>query len=441
MELIKKIKIFDILFWLYLLMLPLMSVPRPFPLGAKVQYADIIFIFLFFLWSLRIFRFKNISFPSRKIIILLSLLIVANLFSCLNSKSFSSSIVDYLGLLYLVSLFIVFASCFQMKRMFFTGALIIFLTSLAASIIGIGSLILYKIGKYAWATNFLLFTPLKDSIVPFPRIRSTFLTPEMFILFSQLGMVCGMISLESQNNPKIKRLFSISIIVIIAAVLFSYSRSLTGFFMALSTIVLYKKNIRFAALVRILTILVSAVLLISAIIFSIWIVYPVTLTRDVNTELMTITLRTSPDIRALLRDAAFRIALKHPFFGIGQGMFTYEVNDYLDLNAARNTIKINDWALPLKIDPHCAYFGSIAETGFISLLLLLVLFCFIISESMASIKEHQNSKSINIKIFLFASFLGYLLSGWFVDIFTIRQFWINMALLVCCENTMETKND
>jgi len=156
---------------------------------------------------------------------------------------------------------------------------------------------------------------------------------------------------------------------------------------------------------------------------------------------MTITLRTSPDIRALLRDAAFRIALKHPFFGIGQGMFTYEVNDYLDLNAARNTIKINDWALPLKIDPHCAYFGSIAETGFISLLLLLVLFYFIISGSMASIKEHQNSKSINIKIFLFASFLGYLLSGWFVDIFTIRQFWINMALLVCCENTMETKND
>lgn len=433
-------KLFNILFWLYLLLLPLMRLAKLFPFFEKVQYADIIFIFLFLLWFLHIFRSKNVLLPSKKIIILLALVIATNFLSCLHSRSFSKSILDYLGLLYLICVFLVFSSAFKEKRLFSAGTFIIFLTSLITSIIGISSLILYTIGKYSWVKSFLFFTPVKDSVAPFPRIRSTFLTPEMFIMFSQLGMVCGMISSELRNNLKVKRFFYVGILIIILTVIFSYSRSLTGFFMALSIIILNKKNIHFPRLSRILIIFIFAILLISTIISSVWILYPVILSKDISAESLTVSFHTAPDIRALLRDAAFKIALQHPFFGIGQGMFTYEAKDYIDLNAAKNTLKISGFQFPFNIDPHSAYFGSIAEIGFVGLALMLAFFSFIIVESIRSVKQTQHVTFKNIRIFLLASFLGYLLTGLVADIFSIRQFWINIALIIGASN-IKTQNE
>ena len=179
--------------------------------------------------------------------------------------------------------------------------------------------------------------------------------------------------------------------------------------------------------------------MIISIIGSIWIIYPITLSQDKNAELITVTFHISPDIRAILRKTALNISLKNPFFGIGQGMFTYELKNYIDLNAARNTLKINNFNL-LEIDPHCSYFGTIAETGFIGFLAILIVFYSVMSASLKSIKESPQSKYRNIAIYLFVSLIGYFITAWFMDIFTLRQFWINAALLIGASSILKNKN-
>ena len=168
-------------------------------------------------------------------------------------------------------------------------------------------------------------------------------------------------------------------------------------------------------------------------------IYPVAITKDADAEQLTISFYSAPDIRSLLRGAAFKIALKHPFLGIGQGMFTYELKNYIDLKAARNTIRINNFH-PLKIDPHCAYFGSIAETGFIGLLSMLIFLYFIVRAAVRTMNESP-PESREIEFYLLAGLAGFMLTAWFMDIFSLRQFWLNLAFLNAVSGTRKLKNE
>ena len=243
MKLDKNISLAEILFGMYLLILPLMNLPRRFPLGDKIQYADFVFMFLFIAWFFRTIRQKKAFFPfSRAVFVSLILLIIVNLFACLNSVNFSKSGIDYLGLLYLAALFLVVSSLAREKKIFNRGVRIIFMTSVVTSIIGLVSFTFYMSGINLWAEKLLLFSSLKTSIAPFPRIKSMCLLPEMFISFSQLGLVCGIISLKLRNDPQQKKLIIAGVLIIITAALLAYSRALTGFFLVLTGIVWFKRE-------------------------------------------------------------------------------------------------------------------------------------------------------------------------------------------------------
>ena len=439
MSLNKDKAILKILLGLYFLMLPLMNLPRNFPLGNKIQYADFIFIVLFILWLYRIARARGSFLLSKPIIISLAFLIITNLISCLNSVEFSKSLIDYLGLAYLITLFIVFSDFTKDKEIFNFAIWIIFLTSVATSIVGLAGFVFYRLGNNPWAEKLILLSPLKASLVPFARIKSTLFLPEMFIIFSQLGMVCGMVALELRNDARKKRLISLGVLIIVAAAVLAYSRSLTGFFLTLSAVVLFKKDIKFSKIIRLLSVGVLAVLLVAAIITSVWLIYPVTISHNSEAELMSISLHTSPDIRALLRRAALDMALEHPLFGIGQGMFTFQLKNYINLEAARHTVSINKFG-SLEIDPHNTYFGAIAETGFVGLALLLTFIYVVTYPSLKSIRQSLASKSGAVELCLLAGIAGYLLTAWFADMFSLRQFWINLALLIAARNTAKLKN-
>ena len=412
----------------YLLILPLMNLPKPFLLTDKIQYADIVFIFLFIICLFSLIVNKFIFLPHKSIKYALILLIVVNLFSCLNSRNFYISIVDYLGLLYLAALFVIFFSILKDIKIFDNAIRVIFIISVLTSVIGILSLVYYSLGNNTSASAFLYFSPLKSSIVPFPRIRSTLISPEMFITFSQLGLVCGIMEIERQETMKKKILPFLGVIIIVLAALISYSRSLAGLFLTLSVIALYKRNVRFLMPFKAILVTFFIFLLCATVITSIWIIYPMSFSSDTNTELATVTFHTSPDIRAILRKAAFEITGEEPLFGIGQGMFAYRSQNYIGLSAAKHTMQIGNFKL-FKIDPHCTYFGAMAETGFLGLMSMLVFFYTILRSAVVSLRESRESKYRNAKFYLFACFAGYLLTGWFVDIFAFRHFWINLALL------------
>ena len=433
---IMTLKIIKILLWMYLFFLPLMNLPKPLLLGTKIQYCDIVFIFLFIIWF---FVMGKFSFPLQKNIkYSLSMIVVINLFSCLNSRNLSVSVINYVGFLYLVVLFFLLVAILKDLNMFNMVIQIIFLSSIITSVIGIGSFILYLTGNTALTKSFLFFTPLKASVVPLPRLCSTFVSPEMFITFSQLGLVCGIIKIELMSNPIKRRLAFFGVLIILIAVSISYSRSLTGLFLAMSLILLVKKNIKFLMPLRLAVTILFIILFCAAILTSIWIIYPISISHDADAELTTVAFRTSPDMRSILQSAAVRIAIEKPFFGIGQGMFTYQLKNYIDFRLARHTIKINDFR-SLEIDPHSTYFGALAETGFLGLTSMLILFGAFLKSTIISLKEAQASKYKIVKFYLFASFVGYLLTACFVDIFAFRHFWINLSLLVSCGN-IDTNN-
>ena len=275
-------------------------------------------------------------------------------------------------------------------------------------------------------------------MVPLPRLRSTFVSPEMFITFSQLGLVCGMIKIELMGNPIKKEIGVFGVLIILAAVFISYSRSLTGLLLTLSLILLVKENIKFLIPLRLAIITLFIILFCAAILTSIWVIYPISISHDADAELTTVAFHTSPDMRSILQNAAVKIAIEKPFFGIGQGMFTYQLKNYIDFKSASHTIKINDFR-SLEIDPHSTYFGALAETGLLGLISMLIFFGAFLKSTIIPLKELHASKYKIVKFYLFASLVGSLLTGWFVDIFAFRHFWINLALLVSSDN-IDTNN-
>jgi hypothetical protein len=326
------------------------------------------------------------------------------------------------------------------KKTFEIGIWIIFLVSLTASLLGIISFAAFVIGKYSWTERFLLYVPVRASVVPFHRISSTLVLPEMFITFSQLGMVAGMILLEIERSVKWKITLSLGVIIIILAACIAYSRSLAGFFVALSIILFFKKSTRYLVPLKIGVSIVTTLLLLLAIMTSIWIIYPVKVSKDQSEELLTVSIHTSPDIRFFLRNAAIEIALKYPLFGIGQGVFTSEVKDYIDISAARNTFKINNFNNKLEADPHCAYLGTLAETGFLGFSAMGIFLYSIIYVSARYIKNMCPSTDRSMCIYLLAGLVGYLVTGLFVDIFSMRQFWLNSALLISAFTVAKQNN-
>lgn len=421
----------NLLFPLYLLILPLMCISRPFPLGNKIQYADILFAVIFLMWLFYTAVYRKTPLPPAGILITLALVIATNLFSCIFSRNISKSIPDFAGLVYLAALFIVAFSILIEKKMFEKCIRLIFIVSLVTSLFGLAIFIAFMFGRYPWTMKFLMYDETRASLIPFPRICSTLKLPEMFIAFSQLGLVSGMAILEFKKNAKQKIALILGITVIIIAACIAYSRSLTGFLFAFSMILLSKKHGRHLLPFKAAVALFTAFLLLMAAVTSVWLIYPVKVFKDPNANLLTVSVNTLPDIRVFLCAAAVNIAHKYPIFGIGQGVFTEEARHYVDLSRAKETIKMNGIGV-LAYDPHCAYWGALAETGLFGLGAMLLFLFFLIKRTWLLTAKTSP---------FFWGFIGYLITGFFVDIFSLRQFWLLGALLLSASETVKQNDD
>jgi len=429
-------KIIALLFFLYLSLLPLMCLPRPFPLGNKIQYADIVFAILFLLWAFYALTFRKTRLPDAKIIIALGLLIMVNLFSCAFSKKIITSMPDFMGLIYLSLLFITASSILCEKKVFENSIRLILIVSAAVSMFGLASFAAFTMYKCPWAMKFLVYLPYKASIIPFPRISSTLVTPEMFIIFSHLGLVSGMAFLEINKDRKWTATIILCIGIILITATIAFSRSLTGLFFTFSAMLFLKKTTRYLLPFKIITAAFAVFLFLSAVIASIWTIFPVTVSRDTTAELLTVNINTSDDIRAILRTAAVNIALKYPLFGVGQGIFTDEAENYVDLSAAKNTLRTNNYDT-LRLDPHSAYFGALAETGLLGLAAICFFLALLLRAAWILINKSRASTWKTISAYFFWGLIGYLITGFYVDILSIRSFWLLGALLLSASNIAE----
>lgn len=415
--------------YIYILFLPLMNIPKFAFMGNKLQYADLIYIPLFLTFICNLVK-KKFKFAIKKYDIPLLIFIILSFFSFIHSISPKDSLLDFLGLIYLISLYFFFKNIFKKKDIFKNVIFLIYLITLFISFAGILFLTLYKLFGIKWLSSFLFLGTEKSGLISRVRISSFLNLPEMFTNFALLGLGCSFVYRESLHGWK-RRLINFSIIIIIFSVFLAFSRSLSGVMLLLAMITYHfkKQGILYQVLCSIcLNVLIIIVLL--AIINSVFMVYPMFLTKDKVTGIVNFGFNLNPDIRVYLTKAAVAISRRHPFFGIGIGSFTAHFNEFLSDNQKKelfNMYKIQPSAL--KTDPHSLYFGTAAEIGLLGFAALFLFFLFIIIK-LIRVFKFQN-KDIFLKdcsyIFL-AAICGYLINGFFVDILSMRSLWILLAL-------------
>ena len=264
------------------------------------------------------------------------------------------------------------------------------------------------------------------------RISSVCYFPETFISFSQLGLVCAILNSFVLNKGKNSNLSGIiRVSVIILALLLAWSRGLAGVFLMLSLILMKAKSEKLY-LLRGITAIFFLIMFLASLVTSTWMVYPVEIKSNPVAQEVSLKINTAPDLRSINRHAAIRMFKERPFFGLGQGMFTYNVRRYINKDDVEKTLVLNKLKFnKLLADPHSTFFGALAETGVFGLSAMLLLFIFIISNSFSAL----SSGEITTSWCFLSCFLGFLLSGLLSDdIFALRHLWLSMAFLIAIRN-------
>lgn len=420
------------LIYLYILFLPLMHLPKPAFMASKIQYCDLIFVPLFFIFISEVFK-KHYGFIKNRVSVLLALLITLSFISFLHSALKQEIFLDFLGLIYLVSLFFSLTFLINNKQEFIRINLFLFIVAIIICIIGILISIFYNIFHIEALNSFLYTraTDLQSSIIPFSRASSLLTLPEMFINFILLGLSSAFAyrSCLMEKEVKKRRIADFFISLIILSAFLAFSRSLVGLmlFLTMATFYFSRKGLVKAAL-RIFCALLFLLLFLSSI--SIWIftVYPVSFSIDKITRIANLSFNANFDTRFYLAKAALAIGNKYPFLGMGPGTFTNHFREFLNKNdlAALSMIRKEPVSL-LKIDPHSLYFGAIAELGYVGAAVLFMALFFILREI---IKAHLNNADNYIRNFSYiylAAISAFLLNGFFVDILSMRSFWVLLS--------------
>jgi len=431
------------LIFLYLILLPLMKVPKPAFMGTKLQYADLIFIPIFIIFLFRKYKDRS-GFLRDKINISLILLILVSFLSFLLSPLIPKNgiFLDFAGLVYLVSLFIAITSIINNKKTLTRASFLLFIAALFVSCVGILISVLYNIFKVESLSYFVYekASGAQSALVPFARPSSLLNLPEMFINFVLLGLSGAFlyrIQLDKRDTAK-KRFVDLGITGILLASFMAFSRSLAGVMLFLTLIAFHFFNSKgiMKYILRVTCLSGFLILLLSIIFFWIFTVYPVSFSTGDN-AMPRIAYNTNLDTRVYLTKAALAIAIKYPYFGLGLGSFSDNFSSFLSRDDVLRLADIRGvFPEQLKIDPHSLYFGTLAEIGFLGLAVLLLFFMLLIYKSMRAYRlSVELMPFYRNSCFIFqAAFLGLLLNGFFVDILSMRSFWVSLSLVAVTAN-------
>lgn len=381
-----------------------MTLAKPAFMGSKVQYSDLIFVPLAFLFLFRVFLGKAKSAGLRLLLPVTPLVLVCFL-SLLRSFDPRASLPDFIGLVYLVLLYFVLVSLLGGALKFRRVATLQAMLTCFVSLSGIFFWVLYKFFGAGWVSRFLFIGRDKSALIQSVRVSSYLALPEMFTNFLLLGLAC-LFTLAGVLTGMSRKLVFYGIVLTVVSAFLALSRSLAGvmLFLALASFTLKYKG---SAVMRYLCAGAFISLLLFAVFTSVFVVYPVSFSKGPAGTGFVPNFNSNLDIRVDLAKAALGFGAAHPFAGIGLGSFTGQ----------------------MQLDPHSLYFGAIAETGWLGLAAMLFFFAMYLY----GIKRVERLTAGNefIKyagIFFPAAIYGYLLNGLFVDVLSMRSLWVCLAL-------------
>jgi len=407
-------KISKILFLLYIVLLPIMKSPELPIFGSKIQYSDIVFavFLLFYIYEL-VKEKPKIRIP---FLLPITFLLVSFLISLIFNGYYFKEIIEYIGIVYLVVLFLAVALLIKDEDYLCKCIRVWVLVSSAVCIIGIAG---YIIGIFSGAVNIL--TPQiqsVDKISCFPkgaqfylRISSTFRNPNMFAsyLITSITFIFLIIRNKIMEN-KDRRLYVFILILHLLAASLTKSRIIGPIFLlaTLSLFILYPAK-KYILLKIPAVFLTSIFLILSFMTLVVW-VFPI--------QSKPFKINTRKSEYFILSEAALKMWKDHPVIGVGLGRYNYNLNKYTDWNKVKEALPDSDNIEWKSKDPHSTYLGWASETGILGLLAILAFLWFSIKESFC----RGGTKIIALGIAVF------LIAGFSVDILTMRHFWFLLGV-------------
>jgi len=414
----------------------------PEPIGAKVQIVDFIFLFLLAAWLYKLCH-NQIRFNRTSLVVPLVFYLVASLLSLLNSSNIKNSLVEFVGILYLITLFYLVVNVIRDRNTFemvinswlITSALVAFLGVLGvflAYVFGINTFLVKEYASFPYLGNIY-------------RAYSTFGVNAKFV--SSYLTISFPISLALLLNSKAgkKRLFYyITLILFICVLFFTFSRGWLGLAVAAYLVLArFKKPEWYYSYLRVLIAIFIVLFGLFICLVSRW--------QFVDFQIKKITVENSTNIKPTiafadhsdalekvsaeigyidtayyrLKKVAIEMILDSPLIGVGLGRFNDEIRRYKEKE------KLPD-IFPA-MDPHCMILGKAAQTGLIGLIALIILWGKSIRKALnMSFTSSDNYLQI-ISWALFSSMVGLIIQSIDMDIMNFRFLWFSFALVFIIE--------
>lgn len=427
---------------IYLVTLPFMKTFNlPF-LAERAQFSEAVFLFLFLLWISGLIKDKKLPQMAG-----LNKQYMLFLFFCLLSFFRSSnlfiSFMELLGLIYLYVMLVLVADIVDDVRKIDTVVKVWIGTSVVILALGfIGWFICIILGERNIFCN--IYHNQIPYINPCYRVESTFKLAQGLgnYLVVSLGFVVSDLLLT--DNKKYKIFLKFMIFFICLGVLATFSRSL--FSLMLASFLIYNhfhkaKNLQFRIIrfLLIFSIIISFLFII--IICSTFYIpsYKIeSFSKDTHEELV-ININYTYDKRFLLKTAAIEMTKRHPFLGVGLGIFPSYYHSLNSENYFKKFIPSHyylygsqyEYSFPAT-DPHNDFLQYFAETGIFggsAFVIFIATFLYLIFASFKKVKSENRYFEVRLFCF-FASFIGVLTEAIDYDMFKIRHVWFLMALIL-----------
>lgn len=435
-DFIKKISLTEKLLYLYIILIPVMRVPYlPF-VGQKIQYSDIVFLLLFFIWLVQLIKGGR-SFLNLPLKFSLGGMLIVFLFSFVHTEHLARSGLEYAGILYLVSLYVVLCQTVDSQAVWWRLIKCWCLVSLLIALTGIGA---YFISVISGHPNFLvvdhefLGNANQELVL---RLASIFRHPAMLTMYLHTTIVFGFVLAARKNNGKWCFWgYSIVVLCFIAALL-TKTRCNAGiaFTIFCGLAFMPKENI-YILILRYASFIYALVLMIAVVFLTVWWIFPVHVQRNLERQTVTIELNSAHQPYFMQHMIETKIIRDFPWVGVGMGMSNDKAIDYIHYRDIEKPFRMlypdlrEDQVSRYKtsIDPHSMYLGIAAETGLLGLTALLFFLFRTVCFFCKAIKQEINIENRYINQIILAGLGGFLFNALYVDMLTVRSFWFLIAM-------------
>lgn len=396
-------------------------------LGKEIQLADIFFLLVLTAITIDIKRrgFKRVLFQPPVLIryfllFFLLFLFIASIFSLNKMKSF----LELFAMIYLVILYL-WVSGIDIKEKQFKSILLLWLyLSFGLCLLSLGGFVLYSfLGKN---NSLVQFYPTMQSVIPFSRICATFPTMNMFASFLHISIIFLLVLIVISGWRKSYILISFFILI---CLFLTGSRNLFGICISVFLILVPLKKSKIFSLSKYAVFALSILLFFSLLVTTIWCIFPVRAYLDRQNNNLSMSINTAPSLYAVLNKMSVSLISKNPLLGVGPGMFNQNLVASINWNDVKSTYLAKGFNnKDVFLDPHNAYLGWAAEAGVPFVLVMLGLLYAIVR---FMYRGYLISKDSFCGFFSYAcmcGIIGFLVNGMYIDILTLRHFWLMLGL-------------